>query len=126
MKYENQSGITPVEFKVLVRPDKMEEKTAGGIIRPDQLKDREKWAQVKGTLVACGDAAFGTPFSDAERKALVPGARVYFSKYVGTLMEGADGEEYRLCTDKDVGAIVTNEMALPSVAGRSRAGLDAA
>lgn len=123
---ENKSGIEPVEFQVLVRPDVIEEKTAGGIIKPNMSHEREQWAQVKGTLVAKGDAAFGDPFSAEEREKLVPGARVYFQKYQGVLMEGADGVEYRLCTDKMIGAIVTNESALPNVVGRNRAGLDAA
>ncbi len=125
MEFENKSGIVPVEFKVLIQPDSMEKKTEGGIIRPDILQDREGWAQVKGTLVARGSRAF-EDFGRGENKALVPGVRVYFRKYEGILMEGADGSEYRLCNDKDIGAIVTDEAALPSVAGRNRAGLDAA
>ena len=125
MTFENTSGITPVLFAVLLKPDPMEEKTAGGIFKPDRLKDLEKWSQVKATIVACGDEAFGKPFGEQERKALVPGASVYFDKHVGVMMEGADGQEYRLCNDKEIGALVTDARALPSVMGRSRAGLDA-
>lgn len=123
--YQNKSGIRPVEYKILVKPDAVEEMTAGGIIKPDKSHEMEQWAQVKGTLAAVGGQAF-IDWPVEERKVLVPGARVYYRKYEGIVIEGADGEEYRLCTDKDVGAVVENESAVQVVQGRSRAGLDAA
>ena len=123
--YHNKSGIRPVEYKILIRPDAVEQVTAGGIIKPERAHEMEQWAQVKGTLVALGGKAF-IDWPDDERKVLVAGARVYYRKYEGIMIPGADGEEYRLCTDKDVGGVVENESAVPFVQGRSRAGLDAA
>lgn len=123
---KNKSGIQPVEFKILIKPDPVEKKTAGGIIKIEKTHESEQWAQVKGTLVAMGAAAFGDPFTESEREMLKPGARVYYRKYEGIMIDGADGEEYRLCTDKDIGGVVEHENAIPISVGRSRAGLDAA
>ena len=130
MTVPNNSGIRPVEFRVLIKPDVIDEKTAGGVFKPQKAHEMEQWAQVKGTLVAVGGGAFtshgGAGFTDEEREMLVPGARVYYRIYEGIVIEGADGEEYRLCNDKDIGGVVENEMAIPTVVGRNRAGLDAA
>ena len=124
--YQNKSGIRPVEYKILIKPDAVEEKTVGGIIKIERTHEMEQWAQVKGTLVAIGAKAF-IDWPDEERAILVPGARVYYRKYEGIIIEGADDEEYRLCTDKDIGGVVENESAVQVVAGRSRiGGLDAA
>lgn len=123
---KNESGIRPVEYKILILPDVVQAKTAGGIFLPDINKDMEQWAQVKGTLIAIGGSAFGSPFSDEERELLVPGARVYCRKYEGINITGADDREYRLCNDKDIGGIVLDEMAASNTRGRNRSGLDAA
>ncbi len=122
--YQNKSGIRPVEYKILIKPDAVDEKI-GSIIKPAKTHEMEQWAQVKGTLVALGGKAF-IDWPGEERKVLVPGARVYYRKYEGIIIEGADDEEYRLCTDKDVGGVVENESAVQVVQGRNRAGLDAA
>lgn len=120
--YPNNSGIRPVEFRVLIKPDPVEEVTAGGVWKPEKAHEMEQWAQVKGTLVAMGSRAF-EDFSEDEREILIPGARVYYRKYEGIVIEGADGEEYRLCNDKDIGGVVENESAIPTVKARDRSGL---
>ena len=100
---QNKSGIQPVEYKVLVLPEQIEEKTEGGIILPDTTKEKEEWAQIKAVLVAVG----GNAFKDPDWNEPVPqiGDQVYIAKYAGNFIEGKDGEEYRLCNDKDIGAI---------------------
>jgi hypothetical protein len=40
----NTSGITPTEYKVLIRPKEVEEVTKGGIILAVETTDKEKWA----------------------------------------------------------------------------------
>ena len=100
---ENTSGIQPVEYKVLVLPEQIEEKTEGGIILPDTTKEKEEWAQIKATLVAVG----GNAFKDPDWNEPVPqiGDQVYIAKYAGNFIEGIDGKEYRLCNDKDIAGI---------------------
>ena len=95
------SGITPLEFKVLILPEEIEQVTPGGIVIPDTMHERNEWAQVRGTLVAKGGRAF-EDWPDAPGL----GSQVYFAKYQGILVPGGDGKEYRLCNDKDVGALV--------------------
>lgn len=103
---ENESGIQPIEYKVLIRPDEVTDKTLGGIIRPDRLKDLEQAAAVRGYLIAYGGKAF-EDFGEPKPKT---GDRVQFAKYAGIhAVPGADGKTYILCNDKDVAAIITKE-----------------
>lgn len=97
---ENKSGINPVEYKVLILPDEIKEKTQGGIIIPDMTKDREQMAQVKGTIVAVSPDAFST--DEWAHSCPVAGDRVYYGKYAGYTVRGSDDVEYRLVNDKDI------------------------
>lgn len=98
----NNSGIVPLDVRVLVKPDKVEEKTKGGIILPDQHKDQQKWATVKGTLVAVGTNAWIEASASNGFIPPKPGARVLFAKYGGVNLEGTDGDEYRIMNDEDI------------------------
>ncbi len=129
MTFKNESGLRPVEYKVVVKPDSVEKKTAGGIIITERHSDRQQMAQVKGTLVAVGGKAFtGSCWGEEEVLKLVPGARVCYDKYEGITFYGADEDEYKLLIDKGIAGLVLDERAVPlhAVRGRSRAGLDAA
>lgn len=98
----NNSGINPVEFKVLVKVDEVEEKTAGGIILTPSVKDQDRLAQTKATLIAVGGNAFG----DWEGTVPSPGDRIMINKYQGYPCKGKDDQDYRLCNDKDVIAVI--------------------
>ena len=103
----NNTGIMPTEFKVLIKPKDVEEKTAGGIIIPDTTKDSEKYATVEGTIVDISHLAF-TYASEEEwgdRKPK-PGQRVIHAKYAGVRVKGKDGQEYLLANDKDIVATI--------------------
>jgi co-chaperonin GroES (HSP10) len=54
----NPSGIIPLDVKVLVKPDAVEEVTKGGIVVPESVRDKSKYAGTKATLVAAGPNAF--------------------------------------------------------------------
>lgn len=110
---ENTSGLQPIEFKVLIKPDELSEsdpvlkraKESFGIILPPS--EMAEAAQVKGTLIAKGGKAFcdfGNPSPEV-------GARIYFAKYSGLVIKGDDGQEYRLMNDKDVAAIVIDSQS---------------
>jgi chaperonin GroES len=101
----NTSGIVPADVKVLVLPDPVEEKTAGGIIRPDMLRDKEKFATTKATLVAKGAGAF-LEWAEADRPEV--GARVVTAQYAGLRIKGADGADYVVCNDEDIIAMLRN------------------
>jgi chaperonin GroES len=100
----NKSGIHPVEYKVLIKPVKVEEKTSGGIIMPDGARDKVKFALTKGELVECGAIAFTDP-NWLDRPKV--GQTVMFERYAGgNFVMGDDGEEYRLMPDKEIVAIL--------------------
>jgi len=99
---ENKSGLSPVEYKILIKPEEVERKTESGIILTDKVTDREKMAQVRGTLIAIG----GNAFEDWQEPIPKVGDSVSYAKYAGLIVEGVDGTEYRLANDKDITAIV--------------------
>lgn len=102
---ENNSGIRPVEFKVLIRQDKIEEVTSGGIVLPGQVTEKEQWAQTRATLVAAG----GNAFSDWVGRRPRPGERVIVKQYAGYTVDGKDGEKYQVCNDKDISAVLEDK-----------------
>ena len=103
----NTSGIYPVRYTALVKPDKIEAKV-GSIYLPDTTKERQQVAQTKGTFIAADIMAF------EEMKAVgaripQPGDRVYYTKYAGALLDGVDGEQYQMVKDEDILAIIDKE-----------------
>jgi co-chaperonin GroES (HSP10) len=103
----NESGLQPLEYKVLILPDEVPEKTESGILyRPEIAREKEQWAQVKGFLVAHG----GNAFEDWQGEKPKPGDRVLFAKYAGIRdVMGVDEKKYQICNDKDLIAVITQE-----------------
>lgn len=97
----------PVGPYVLLAIPEIQEKTAGGIYRPDDLKTREGTATIFGLVVAMGPDAY----QDSDR--FPSGARcsagdwVMFRSYSGTRFK-YDGAEYRLLFDDSVEAVVSD------------------
>lgn len=98
----NTSGFRPLDVRVLVLPDPVEEKTKGGIILPDEHKERQKYATMKGTLIAVGANAFAEASANPGFAAPKPGERVLIGKYGGAIITGDDDKEYRIMNDEDV------------------------
>lgn len=103
----NTSGIDPLEFNVIVRPDKVEERTKGGLYLPDETKERDQFSTLKGELIALSDLAFQDIYP-ADKPRPAPGERVMFSPYAGKVFKGDDGEDYRIMKDKDVLGVVSD------------------
>ena len=99
---ENISGIHPVEYRVLIKPDTLEEKSEGGIYIPDNAMERMQHAQDIGTLVEASDQAF----SDWKGRKPKPGDKVIFNKYAGSEIRMKNKGDYRLCNDKDILAVM--------------------
>ena len=99
----NTSGIHPKGHRVLVLPDPVEETTESGIILSvGQQKDRERLAQLKGTIVELGNSCW----HDQPEPWAAVGDHVIFGKYSGLIYKGADEKEYRIINDLDVVAKV--------------------
>ena len=101
-KVDNKSGIFPLRFAVLVLPDKVEEKTQGGIIMPPEAHEQEPLSIAKMTVIAVGPMAFTKPDWPSKPE---PGDRVIVDRYSGKYMTGDDDEDYRLVNDDDLLAI---------------------
>ena len=56
-QFSNKSGIYPTGRRILVKPDKIEETTEGGIIIRTQDLERHQQSQSTGYLVAAGPDA---------------------------------------------------------------------
>jgi len=96
----------PTEYKVLIKPDKVEEKTKGGIFLPEVERDREQHAATTGILIAVSPMAFRFDDWPPDGYKPRPGDRVAFPRYVGHAIKGKDDEDYWLVNDKDVSAIL--------------------
>lgn len=128
----NKSGIRPVLDRVLIKPDAVEEVTAGGIIIPDSVNTLHANAQSIGTFVEAGPDAYAQytdvwRYSDGSSATMTrgykgtpckPGDRVCFAKYGGLQVEGKDGQVYRLMNDEDVTAIVEEGVSFAEIKSR--------
>lgn len=98
--------FNPVLHRVLIKPDRIEEKTASGIII--QYDKREEAAVEKGTVVLVGSTAYKEFGTTAEEQGVIPGARVSFAKYSGkTIMDG--DTKYLCVNDEDIVGVIDNE-----------------
>lgn len=102
----NTSGITPVEYNVLIKQDIVEQKTKGGLYIPDENLEREKHGQTRGVIVAVSEMAFNEDVWPGETPRPTPGQRIVFAKHTGTFVMGLDDEEYRIIKDKDVVGLI--------------------
>jgi len=101
-------GITPLGDRVLVRIIKVEERTKGGIILPEEYRDKKEMAQLEAVLVENGETAdLKLDFWPA------PGAHVLITKYAGTICpkRGDEDEEYRVVNADDIIAVIEKEEA---------------
>lgn len=95
----------PKGWKILIAMPKVEEKTTGGILRPDQLKSLEETASILGYVVKSGELCY----SDKDRFPSGPwckeGDWVIFRSYSGTRFKVGD-QEFRLINDDTVEGVV--------------------
>lgn len=102
----NSSGFVPCEFNVIVKPDPVEERTAGGLIKPETTKDREEFSTTKATIVAVAPMAFNDDVWPGDMAKPDAGTRCLIAKHAGAVVDGDDGEKYRIVKDKDVVALI--------------------
>ncbi|MBU0558568.1 MAG: co-chaperone GroES [Bacteroidetes bacterium] len=92
--------IKPLGDRVIVKPKAAEEKTKGGIILPDTVKEKP----IEGTIVAAGPGKF----EDGKLVVLTVkvGDVVLYGKYGGTEIN-VEGDEYLIMRESDVYGIVS-------------------
>lgn len=101
-------------YRVLVKPDNIEEKTEGGIIIPEAERSKHLQAQQSGVIVALGLDAW-SDYSQAWAKI---GDRVLFARHQGQPLTGADDEEYRMINDEQVTAVIDGNVDLTDFKSR--------
>jgi len=92
--------IRPLADKVLLKRIDAEEKTAGGIVLPDDAKEKPK----RGIVQAVGD---GKLLDSGERSKMQvhKGSEVLFTSYAGTEIK-VDGEELLIIDENDILAVI--------------------
>lgn len=90
-------GLNPLADRVVIRPDPVPDRTAGGIHIPDVAKDKPS----VGTVVAVGPGA-RTKDGTLLPPYLSAGDRVVYGKYAGADVTGEDGLTYRMVREMDV------------------------
>jgi chaperonin GroES len=93
-------NIKPLGDRIVVKPMEAEEKTKGGIILPDTVKEKP----VEGTIVAAGPGRKSDDGKIVEMEVKV-GEKILYGKYSGTEVTIA-GEEYLIMRESDIFAIV--------------------
>ncbi len=88
--------IKPLEDRVIIKPSVMDEKTKGGIILPDTVKEKP----VEGSIVAAGK---GRVKDDGNLIAMSVkvGDKVLYGKYSGTEIT-IEGEEFLIMRESDI------------------------
>ena len=96
----NVSTVKPLGDRIFVKVSPAEEKTAGGILLPDNAQEKPQI----GEVVAVGP---GKRNDDGSRSAIdvKVGDKVLYSKYAGTDIK-LGGEDYVLLSEKDILAAV--------------------
>ncbi len=95
------STVKPLGDRVFVKVSAAEEKTAGGILLPDNAKEKPQI----GEIVATGPGKRNDDGSHAAPEVKV-GDKVLYSKYAGTDIK-LGNEEYVLLSEKDILAVVS-------------------
>lgn len=92
--------LKPLGDRIVVKAAPHEEKTKGGLVLPDTVKEKP----VEGIVVAVGA---GKVMDDGKRQPMDLNVddRVIYSKYSGTEVK-LDGEEYLVLSERDVLAVI--------------------
>jgi chaperonin GroES len=93
--------VKPLGDRVFVKISEAEEKTAGGIILPDNAKEKPQ----VGEVVQVGPGKRNDDGSRQAREVSI-GSKVLYSKYAGTDIK-LGGDEYVLLSEKDILAVVS-------------------
>lgn len=94
------SALKPIGSHVIVQRSSAAEKSTGGIVLPENAKDKPK----EGRVIATGN---GKMLEDGKRQQMQvkAGDRVVFSSYAGTEVKH-EGQEFLIVEESDILAVV--------------------
>ncbi len=87
--------MKPINDRVVVQPAAAEEKSSGGIIIPDNAKEKPS----KGKVIAVG------PGKDGEKMTVKKGDNVLYGKYAGQEIT-FEGKDYLIMREDDILVII--------------------
>ena len=96
----------PTGYRVVVMPFQGFEKSKGGIVIPDETRERESLATVVAYVVTLGPDAYKDKKKFPHGAYCKEGEWVIISKYAGTRIKLADGEIRILNDDEILGTIL--------------------
>jgi chaperonin GroES len=85
--------VKPLADRVIVKLEKSETKSAGGIIIPDTAQEKTQ----QGVVISVGD--------DKDVIKVNPGQKILYDKYAGTQIK-IDGEDHLILKMQDILAII--------------------
>lgn len=93
--------LKPLGDRIVVKAAPQEEKTKGGLVLPETIKEKP----VEGIVVAVGE---GKVLDSGKRQPMDVKVddKVIYSKYSGTEVK-LDGQEYLILSERDVLAVIT-------------------
>ena len=97
--------VIPVRHVAIIKPDVVDDKSAGGMFLPDSARSRLQSAVDRGELMAVGKGFFDKLPGPIPKV----GDKVLFDRYAGsviTIQEEQIRQEYRLCNDDQIVAIM--------------------
>ena len=94
-KVTSKVSIQPLADRVIVESAAAEEKTAGGIIIPDTVKEKPQ----RGKIIAVGTGKKDEPMT------VKVGDTVLYGKYAGTEIQ-VEGKDYLIMRESDIFAII--------------------
>lgn len=96
--------LIPITYRIIVKPEEVETKTASGILLAVDPK-KERLAVERGEVVAIGPNTF-KDFPFGAGRNINVGDKIYFAKYAGKIIRDTDDTEYIIMNDEDVLAII--------------------
>lgn len=95
----------PKGYRLLIAAAKVEDKTKGGVIIPDERRDAEETASMIGYVLRVGPDAYSDVTRFPTGAWCKEGDYIIFRSYSGTRFK-VDGKEFRLINDDTVEAVV--------------------
>jgi chaperonin GroES len=97
--------IKPVRHVAMIKPDKVEQTSSGGLFLPETTRTRMQISVDRGKIVAIGEGFF----EDMPGPVPKVGDKVIFDKYAGSLITIEESrEDFRLVNDDKIIAIIAN------------------
>jgi len=93
--------LVPLDEKVVVKPAEADDRTAGGILLPDNAQQKPQ----QGRVLSVGD---GQRLANGQRAQpqVSEGDRILFQRYAGTSVV-VEGQELLILSERDILAVLT-------------------